>query len=76
MKGRQNQIEIGSIQGCQMVYFQRYIFKGLAIEDVSVFLWPFCRFYGHLVYFMAIWYIFPLLVCYIKKNLATLDQLP
>jgi hypothetical protein len=25
-----------------------------------------------LVYFMAIWYSFPVLVCCIKKNLATL----
>jgi hypothetical protein len=37
------------------------------------------KFYGHLVYFAAIWYIlwssgifFPVLVCCSKKNLATL----
>jgi hypothetical protein len=29
-------------------------------------------FYGHLVYFMVIWYIFPVLVCCAIKNLATL----
>jgi hypothetical protein len=27
--------------------------------------------YGRLVYLKAIWYIFPVLVCYTKKNLAT-----
>jgi hypothetical protein len=37
--------------------------------------------YGHWKYFMAIWYIlwwfgifFPVLVCYTKKNLATLRK--
>jgi hypothetical protein len=38
-------------------------------------LWPFRLLYGHLVYFvkfMVIWYIFPILVCFTKKNLATL----
>jgi hypothetical protein len=29
-------------------------------------------FNGHLVYFMVIWYIFPILVCCAEKNLATL----
>jgi hypothetical protein len=29
-------------------------------------------FFYHLVYFVAIWYIFPVLVYYTKKNLATL----
>jgi hypothetical protein len=52
--------------------------EGLATGDVSVF-------YGHLAYFTAIWYIlwlfgifvgylvyiFPVLVCCTKKNLAT-----
>jgi hypothetical protein len=28
--------------------------------------------YGHLVYFVVIWYIFPVLVFWTKKNLATL----
>jgi hypothetical protein len=31
-------------------------------------------FYGHLVYFVAIWYIFPVLVYCTKKILATLVQ--
>jgi hypothetical protein len=46
------------------------------MEDVDIF-------YGHLVYFtairnilwplgMVVWYVFPLLVCCTKKNLATL----
>jgi hypothetical protein len=44
------------MQGCQMAYFQNQkslfykILEGLAVEDVGIF-------YGHLVYFMAIWYI-------------------
>jgi hypothetical protein len=48
-------------------------FGGLALEDFGVF-------YGHLIYivycyleyFVVIWYIFPVLVCCTKKNLATL----
>jgi hypothetical protein len=40
-------------QGCQMAYFQTkntgYILESYAMEDVGTF-------YGHLVYFMAIWY--------------------
>jgi uncharacterized membrane protein (DUF485 family) len=28
-------------------------------------------FYGHLVHFVLIWYIFPVLVSWTKKNLAT-----
>jgi hypothetical protein len=44
-------------------------------------LWSFGIFYRHLGYFMTIWYIlcsfgtfFPVLVSYIKKNLATLVE--
>jgi hypothetical protein len=37
------------------------------MEDVGIF-------YGHLAYFVAIWYIFPVLVCCTKKNLATLVE--
>jgi hypothetical protein len=37
-------------------------------------LWPFALFYVHLVYFMVIQYIFPILVCCTMKNLATLGQ--
>jgi hypothetical protein len=31
-----------------------------------------CIYYGHLVQFVAIWYIFPISVCCTDKNLATL----
>jgi hypothetical protein len=41
------------------------ILEGLAVEGVGAF-------YGHLVYFMVIWCIFPVLVCCAEKNLATL----
>jgi hypothetical protein len=45
--------------------------------DHSVFIRPFGIFYGHLQfilwpYFVAIWHMFPVLVCCTKKNLATL----
>jgi hypothetical protein len=40
-----------------------------------VYLLPFGTQCGHLVYFMDIWYIFPILVCCTKKNLATLKVL-
>jgi hypothetical protein len=33
---------------------------------------PFGIFFGNWVYFWAIWYIFPVLVCCTKKHLATL----
>jgi hypothetical protein len=61
-------------QGCQMTYFQTkksdlgkfgrvlqwkmFVFY-LAIWSI---LWLFVTFYGHLVYFMVIWYIFPVFV--------------
>jgi hypothetical protein len=40
------------------------ILEGLATEDVGIFmailfiLWPLCLFYGHLVHFVVIGYIF------------------
>jgi hypothetical protein len=39
---------------------------------ILVYLRPFRIFVAILVYFMVIWYIFPVLVCCTKKNLATL----
>jgi hypothetical protein len=48
------------------------------MEDAVIFylhwsiLQPFGIFYGHLVYFVVIWYIFTVLGCCTKKNLATL----
>jgi hypothetical protein len=38
-------------------------------------LWTFSLFHGHSIYFMAVWYIFPVLVCCSKKNLATLPSM-
>jgi hypothetical protein len=35
-------------------------------------LWTFGKFNGHLVHFVMLWYIFPVLVSHTKKNLATL----
>jgi hypothetical protein len=70
-----------------MVYFQTKKFPfwvnfgGLVMEDVDLLNFPFwyilqpiVKFYGHLVHFVVIWYIFHILVCCIKKNLATLLQ--
>jgi hypothetical protein len=39
-------------------------------------LWRFGIFYDHLVHFVFIWCIFPVLVSSTKKNLATLFQIP
>jgi hypothetical protein len=36
------------------------------------FLRPFGIIYGRLVWFVVIWYIFPVLVCLDQQNLATL----
>jgi hypothetical protein len=68
-------------QGCQMVYFQTKnptLGKFWRVLQRYI-LWPFGRFYDHLVHFVAIRYILwsfgtfsPLLVCCTKKNLATL----
>jgi hypothetical protein len=71
-------------QGCQMAYFptkksnlgkfgrvsqSKIIVYFMAIWSI---LRPFGIFYGHSVYFMVIWYIFPVWVCCTMKNLATL----
>jgi hypothetical protein len=58
-------------QGCQMVCFQTKnpdmgkFWRALDWKNVNIF-------YGHLVHFVFIWYIFLVLVSCIKKNLATL----
>jgi hypothetical protein len=44
--------------------------------DIQYILRPIGIFYGHFVYSMVIWYIFPVLVCCNKKNLATLHFKP
>jgi hypothetical protein len=52
------------------------MWEGLALEDILAvwsILRPFGTFCGHMVYFMVIWYIVPVLVCCTKKNLAALD---
>jgi hypothetical protein len=66
-----------------MVYFQTkirnfgQILEGLRLENVNEFGWPFG------IFFMAIWFIvcsfgtvFPVLVSFTKKNLATLVSGP
>jgi hypothetical protein len=52
------------VKGCQMVYFQtkkpnlgKFWSVCIAMDDVGIFLCPFGRFYAHLVYALAIWYI-------------------
>jgi hypothetical protein len=71
-------------QGCQMVYFQTknrtlgQFWRALQWKTIVYFvdIWsilrPFDILFGHLVYFVVIWYIFPLLVNCTKINLATL----
>jgi hypothetical protein len=74
----------GCDQGCQMVGFQTKnpnlgkFFSALEWK-IFIIVWPLGIFYGHLGYFMTIWYIlcscgtfFPVLVSRTKKNLATL----
>jgi hypothetical protein len=48
------------------------ILQGLSMEDVRYIKCLLGRSYGHLVFLVAIWYIFPVLVCCTKKNLATM----
>jgi hypothetical protein len=68
-------------QGCQMAHFQKqkskfgYFLESLAMEDLEYFMtiWSILQpsgiLYGH---FEEIRYIFPVCVCYTKKNLATI----
>jgi hypothetical protein len=70
--------------GCQIVYFQtknpnlgkfwRVLQWKMFVYFMSIWsiLLPFGIFYTNLVHFLVIWYIFPVLVCGSKKNLATL----
>jgi hypothetical protein len=37
-------------------------------------LMPIGKFYGNFIHIVVIWYIFPVLKCYTKKNLATLSR--
>jgi hypothetical protein len=49
-------------------------FGGSCKERCLYFTWPFGLFYGYLVWFVAVLYSFPVLVCCTKKNLATLAR--
>jgi hypothetical protein len=53
------QIRQATDLGCQMVYFRtkNTNLGKLWMELCRYILWPFGLFYGHLVYFMAIWSI-------------------
>jgi hypothetical protein len=58
-----NPIRCRRKQGCQMAYFQTQNtnlgkFWRVLQWKMFVYLWPFGIFYGHLVYFMVIWYRF------------------
>jgi hypothetical protein len=59
---------------------QKYQFGGLRLENVDIFYGNLEYFMDkwdisdHLVYFLFIWYIFPVLVSSTKKNLATLRR--
>jgi hypothetical protein len=44
------------------------------LQQLGIFLSAHWYMFGHLVYFAVIWYIFPLLVRFTKKNLATLAR--
>jgi hypothetical protein len=66
------------IRCCQMVYF---LTKNPNLGKVWMVLQSILQsilrpngiFYGHLVHFVIIWYIIPILVCCTDKNLATLN---
>jgi hypothetical protein len=57
---------------------QKFKFEGLRLENVDIvyghleYFTDRGIFYGYLVHFVYIWYIFPVLVTCTKKNLATL----
>jgi hypothetical protein len=47
------------------------------MEDIGIYMpiWYILGiFYGHCVHRLVAWYIFPVLVCCSKKNLATLNS--
>jgi hypothetical protein len=80
--------EAGLVQGCQMVDFQTKksqfckIWVALDWKKLKYFIsilniiLTFGIFYDYLVLLMFIWYIFPVLVSWTKKNLATLVSSP
>jgi hypothetical protein len=62
-----NNVGKAGLYSYQKSYLGTYILEGLRMENVDIF-------YGHSVYFGTICYIFTLLACFTKKNLATLLQ--
>jgi hypothetical protein len=78
--------EAAEDQGCQMVCFLtknpdlgklwRVLYGKMLVY--FMFIWPMLRpseiVYGHLVYFVVVWYIFPFLVGCTVNNLATLQK--
>jgi hypothetical protein len=73
------------VQGCQMVYFKTknhnlgVFLEGLGMESVGIYyaLLVYCTaiwytYLGSFCIFVVIWYIFPVLLCFTQKNLATL----
>jgi hypothetical protein len=65
-------------RGCQMLHFHTpnpnyvgHILGGLGMEKVGIF-YDHLEYFTPYLYFMAIWYIFPVLVFWNKKNLAAL----
>jgi hypothetical protein len=74
---KKEKVWIGVAHSCQMVYFYTFIYWSIGIENLGIFyyhweystairyiLWPFRIFW-------VVWYVFPVLVCWSKKNLAT-----
>jgi hypothetical protein len=71
---------IVSVHGCQMVQLQtknpnlgkfwRLLQLKVLVYFMSIWsiLRPFGRFYGHLVYCVVIWFIFPVLVCFYRAK--------
>jgi hypothetical protein len=57
-----------------------HILEGLGMENVAIFLanGNNCRqfhiVYDLMVYFVVVWYIFPVKVCFTKKNLSSLSM--
>jgi hypothetical protein len=80
-------LHVVQYQGCQMVCFQtknpnlgkfwRVLQWKILVYFMTIWsiLRPLKIFYGHLVHFLLIWYIFPILVSCTKNNLATLETI-
>jgi hypothetical protein len=55
--------------------FWRVLLRKMLVYFIDIWsiLWSFGIFYRHFVYFVVIWYVFPVLVFCTKKNPATLQ---